>query len=374
MARSKNKKKQPVCGCCGKTGHRIETCTLPGAALICKLRAAAKKTAGKRSGDKFKDDRSHCRSSGSYKRKASKKYVPMKSAKDYKDHARLKASALSQDTIDVPDSIKWLLKMGFLSRSRKCAHCGYTSLKGPLVRKRKNMQDWCHWRCSRNSCNRRVALYYSSVCAGLQMQPPALRSFLLWYCSKSPMKPVLASDAVLRFGISYKQADHCLAALRRQEALAGEREQSKLKLTREVEVDATSLGKFWTKSTNVLFADQIQDLCKKHDVTPKAFPVHIRLVGALQRGGHMVVRFLQPKVTLPKAVPPVEAYREIVRSNLTKMIQAKSPTALYADGALSWQKIAKDLKVPIVQVSHQRKVFAKQVSAPRRGLSTTAGT
>ena len=128
------------------------------------------------------------------------------------------------------------------------------------------------------------------------MQPPALRSFLLWYCSKSPMKPVLASDAVLRFGISYKQADHCLAALRRQEALAGEREQSKLKLTREVEVDATSLGKFWTKSTNVLFADQIQDLCKKHDVTPKAFPVHIRLVGALQRGGHMVVRFLQPKV------------------------------------------------------------------------------
>ena len=48
--------------------------------------------------------------------------------------------------------------------------------------------------------------------------------------------------------------------------------------------------------------------------------------------------------------------------------------ALYADVALSWQKTAKDLKVPIVQVSHQRKVFAKQVSAPRRGLSTTAGT
>lgn len=160
-----------------------------------------------------------------------------------------------------------------------------------------------------------------------------------------------------------------------REATAGTRMMKTVKLTREVEVDATGLGKFWVKNSNPCFADQIQRVESKSKQSKPAYPVHVRLVGALQRRGAMAVYFLPPKVTLPKAVPPVEALSEIRTSGVVKNIDKSAKTALYSDGAVAWKSRAHQIALPIVQVRHQMRQFTSTVAkAPRRGLSCQGGT
>lgn len=135
------------------------------------------------------------------------------------------------------------------------------------------------------------------------------------------------------------------------------------------------LGRFFVKPDNIFYADQIQDLQQKKRACLKSYPVHVRVVGAIQRGGLMVVKFMTPKVTLPKARPPVESIREIDRSGLAKYIGADKNTAIYSDGAPSWRTFAKKLKIPVAQVSHQQRQYAVQLRrAPRPKLSKVGGT
>ena len=59
---------------------------------------------------------------------------------------------------------------------------------------------------------------------------------------------------------------------------------------------------------------------------------------------------------------------------LTTNISVRN-TALYADGAQSWKKVAEHLHIPLAQVSHQHRQYAKTLKrAPKNGLSRVAGT
>ena len=50
--------------------------------------------------------------------------------------------------------------------------------------------------------------------------------------------------------LGHCQADHFLAALRKQGSVAGEKLLKKTLLTLEIEGDSTGLGRFWVKRTN----------------------------------------------------------------------------------------------------------------------------
>ena len=191
----------------------------------------------------------------------------------------------------------------------------------------------------------------------------------------SHTKAVVATDLVHAHGVSYNLADNFLRVLSEREAAAGKKAMSLIRLRQEIECDATSLGRFFVKPDNIFYADQIQDLQQKKRACLKSYPVHVRVVGAIQRGGLMVVKFMTPKVTLPKARPPVESIREIDRSGLAKYIGADKNTAIYSDGAPSWRTFAKKLKIPVAQVSHQQRQYAVQLRrAPRPKLSKVGGT
>ena len=373
-ARSRGLRLSPVCSCCGKRGHRVETCKLPGAKVIQALRKKCSEQANAASSSvKKKDDRSHSHKDGQHRKVAAKSYGSNKERKQ--NVRRVLGSVISSLTLTKTEACSWLLKQGFVSSSSVCRHCGQKSLKGPYCLSRKDRRDHFYWRCARNACNKRDAFLQKSYFAGLQCEPDTLVQMLVRYANMSHTKAVVATDLVHAHGVSYNSADNFLRVLSEREAAAGKKAMSLIRLRQEIECDATSLGRFFVKPDNIFYADQIQDLQQKKRACLKSYPVHVRVVGAIQRGGLMVVKFMTPKVTLPKARPPVESIREIDRSGLAKYIGADKNTAIYSDGAPSWRTFAKKLKIPVAQVSHQQRQYAVQLRrAPRPKLSKVGGT
>ena len=83
---------------------------------------------------------------------------------------------------------------------------------------------------------------------------------------------------------------------------------------------------------------------------------------------------LPPRVTLPKARPPVESAAEIRASGLLRCLKPKSRKAFYTDGAKAWNTVARALKMKCYQCSHQKKIFAVDMKRKPRGLSKRKGT
>ena len=82
-----------------------------------------------------------------------------------------------------------------------------------------------------------------------------------------------------------------------REAFAGKALSMSAKVTKCIEADGTSVGRFWVKRSNKTYADQIYQLENREGKTFPAFPVHIRLLGLRQRNGPLVLRFLRPRVS-----------------------------------------------------------------------------
>ena len=83
---------------------------------------------------------------------------------------------------------------------------------------------------------------------------------------------------------------------------------------------------------------------------------------------------LPPRVTLPKARPPVESAAEIRASGLLRCLKPKSRKAFYTDGAKAWNTVARALKMKCYPCSHQKKIFAVDMKRKPRGLSKRKGT
>ena len=87
---------------------------------------------------------------------------------------------------------------------------------------------------------------------------------------------------------------HPEQAVLQKEAAQGEYLSNTLKLGQSVEVDETSVGKWFVPASSPLHADQIQAL-QKRGKKFSAYPVHWRVLGMRERRtGKTVVRFLRP--------------------------------------------------------------------------------
>ena len=151
-------------------------------------------------------------------------------------------------------------------------------------------------------------------------------------------------------------------------------------LRREIECDATGVGKFWVRRSDPNFSEQVMVLDARSGQKLKAFPAHVRVLGMKQRSGPMLLSVLPPKLTLPRSVPPVESWEDIANSNLLRRVATSGPRALYADGATAWKRAANHLGIACHQVSHSAKEFTRERKRARnepsssRGLSLVCGT
>ena len=224
------------------------------------------------------------------------------------------------------DAASWLLKQGVVKKARHCSSCGGRAVQGPFELCRKGRKPHWHWRCSNWKCQKRHSFLQDSTFCDLQAQFSnitvyqscylllACKAFILslsFFCfrKRAPLgyprcssrkfvavRPEHLAQACHR---SYKQCIHFVDAVLQKEAAQGRRVCNTAQLSKNAEVDATSVGKWWIPASHPLHQDQIQALPKC-----KSYPVHWRILGMRQRhNGLIVVKFLRPLEPRTKSCP-----------------------------------------------------------------------
>ena len=128
-------------------------------------------------------------------------------------------------------------------------------------------------------CQTRLPFLNNSAFVGLRLQPKTLVSWFLHYASSSLTKVVTRDDLVQAVNVGWQQGQHFLDVLTTQEAEAGELFCKTAVLSRSIECDATGLGRYYVKRTNLLMADQIQQLEDKKKSQCKSLSVSHPLAG-----------------------------------------------------------------------------------------------
>ena len=172
-----------------------------------------------------------------------------------------------------------------------------------------------------------------------------------------------------------------MGVLRHVEASEGLKWSSEVSLKGAVEVDGTSLGKFYVSKTCTRFAPQVAALTRKLQragkPVPKAFVVHFQVLGARERGQPPVLFVPEPSLTVPGSRPPTESLEAINQSGLLTLVSKPEASVIFSDGNVAWQSAAKKMRLKNAAVNHQNKQWTKDV--PRhlgkaRSVSRLAGT
>lgn len=274
------------CSVCGAAGHRVESCLLPGARLVKRLRQQLKEGTAAPKPDKFKDDRNHASKGRKHKRQRGSSTKALK-ARQTNALAGLWAMRCLR--------AKTMMNQWNGSARPALCECGGKGLQGPWSSVRKGRRPWWFWRCPRWQCQKRVPFLDATPWCGLQVSPTTLARLLCQYASADLMKPLRLDDMVQSSHISQKQAWHFLSTCTELESEAGAKYSSQQTLTGCIEADCTGLGRFWVSLSNALYADQLQKVQKKKGRQYKAYPCFVRILGMKQRDGSFIRKFLRPK-------------------------------------------------------------------------------
>ena len=205
------------------------------------------------------------------------------------------------------------------------------------------------------------------------LSPQRLHTALLMYCGEKTTAPPSAGKVAKVIGSTWKPVARVFKPLHELEAVAGEELNGKLCLRNHVEMDATTVRTCQISPRSRTYAPLVrawQNGFPRRQL-PTYFLLHIRILGASQRGTNSVK--LAPckwKLTSPWGKHPQESYDEISSSRILSSIQAR--TSCYIDGALGWKKAGKDWprkSFKWVVVKHSHAEFTR-----KRGRARTAGT
>ena len=286
---------QHRCAVCGSWKHRLETCPYPGAALVKKLKGQLKSKSS-RPQPTHPDARLHVRAGTKRQKEARTAYS--QSPKPVREPRRIDISFDWSVSSSDEAAIEWLCDHGFLQKQQTCPDCSAQTLGGPWkLDQRQDRRPWWFWRCKAWNCQRRKALFFNSRFDGLKVTPAELAYMFMSYISAVWNQCMSIAHFVQLTGLGYTSCRHFLDIMSEREASAGKGLSMSAKLTKCIEADGTSIGRFWVKRSNNTYADQIYQLENREGKTFPAFPVHIRLLGLRQRNGPLVLRFLRPRVS-----------------------------------------------------------------------------
>ena len=171
-----------TCSLCGAVGHRLETCSLPGASEFRRLRKESR--AKPRFADKNNKERNAPNKHGSHAKMARKAYSRNPAKTRGRNPRRVIPRGLTLSGIETDaEALEWLLRKKFLKRPAACPDCGFSFQAEAFAKKLPSGKDWCHWRCSHWECQRQVSYTYGSCFEGLRKGPLLLAKMLVHYCS-----------------------------------------------------------------------------------------------------------------------------------------------------------------------------------------------
>jgi hypothetical protein len=183
--------------------------------------------------------------------------------------------------------------------------------------------------------------------------------------------------------------------LRQAEAAQGLKQHRSLRLEGQVEADATLLRTGWVSNNSLLWPAELQEARanfvkanerrgkklganRRPKPVPKAWRLHVRVLGLTERAqGQVLVKLLPCKLLPPGGPPAPEGTEEVLCSGL--LARCKPGTVVHSDGAHAWPAAVKKvnsfhkLKLRHFQVCHARKQYSKKVVGPR-GKQLLAGT
>lgn len=383
LTRSKGKQKHR-CSCCGSDKHRLESCPLPGAKEILRLRSLVPKQVV-RSGPLKHAPKTFPTKSTAYKDAARKSYSGGPPPR-HLFRAQAKANSASVlDELEVPaeDAYKELINIRCLKKASRCLHCNAKVSKPRAY----VYPGKLYVRCLSTKCKRRINVSDYSKFRGTRLTLSKLLKTVTFYCRTNRSKAPLVTDAVSQLQLKRWQVENIFRTIRSAEAKAGVAFCGKKKVAGNVEGDAHGLRKMYISPKNEHFQQEIEDALKRWKAKrqnrgkaqPKYWQGYLRVAGVKQRDGAGVIAVLPVKLTPPAAAPPPETTEEILDSGLLENINAKKPSVLHSDGAKSWPKANKKVhgkKVEHAAVSHKNFQFVKRLRTKKQpvGGARSAGT
>lgn len=294
-----------ACSVCQQVGHRIDTCAHPAAERIKQLRAQVlsltrqnprKRANAVRVENKQRKAPQDKRVKKKFDKR--KKYNP-RAMKRQASPAELRRlipeENLLADALESEEAAqKWLLQHGFVRRPKTCSQCEgsrWYSCFGSQSRPP-------HWRCK--GCGLRENFFNQSLFCGIRATSLTVIKLLKAYCTEPWTTTPNVSNLVQAVHVGKTQCMHAIQCLRDLEFRCGRHFMKTTSVKGNVEVDGTSLGKFFVSARCKHFAREIKALTRREIAAgrkkPQSFCVHLQVLGAFQRDGPALVHLSQPRV------------------------------------------------------------------------------
>eukprot|EP00435_Cladocopium_sp_Y103_P067883 s176_g30.t1 len=192
---------------------------------------------------------------------------------------------------------KWLLQNGFVRRPKSCSQCGCRRWYEYLDATTR----FAHWRCK--NCGLRQNFFNQSVFSGLRASSLTVVKLLKAYCKEPWTAAPNVSNLVQSVHVGKTQCMHAIQCLRDLEFRCGRHYVESTSLKGNVEVDGTSVGKFYVSARCRRFAKEIEALTLREQSAgrkkPQSFCVHLQVLGAFQRDGPALVSLSKPRPVSP---------------------------------------------------------------------------
>ena len=401
--------KTHVCGCCGKKGHTMQTCPLPGAKKIRALSAQLLQAKAQRK--KVRANQPKVRRGGKAFKKLAAKRSSMYTGKRPKDNLKMKRRARENKTQGrggqgQEEALKDLLDAGYLTKPPlRCPACRRGALGAATTFQHPDIEKThLYYRCNEDKCQRRfnVTSFTKLPLAGLVCTQ--IRGAIEQYTDAAGSSAPSAAQAAKTSYAGLKTMAKLFAHLRAKEASLAHEENKVMKLggkvqgLKNIEGDGTLVRKMRVSLKNEFFGPKIQktveamkrlhmkksiktkgkNMKSTRFVAPKHWCIHIRYAALCERAGRISVINLPEKVVAPATPPPPEAFEEMKTAGLLNRIDKKA--FLFCDGAHAWKLLVNEhnkthgARVRLTNVSHYKGEYTKTVLNRARGQAALAGT
>ena len=316
-------KQKHVCRLCGKSGHNISKCDLPGAGELRRLRLYKRKHAGETPKDfgRKKSRIGFGRKNKKRIQKATKEYSGLQAWKQRKNVKKMRkrnssAAAVSREQIQ--HELKELQAAGFLQKPGRCHFCN----RGWLYENQRSTSSHVLYRCSDNDCRKSIAalslgsLFPKNI--GRACNAKQLNDLMKQYAYATSALNVLTLAKVT--GVHHKAIRKLFDWFRAAETYSGTKLNDKQRLKGSVEVDASKLRTIKVGRNSTTWAPEIAQFIKngnKKNRKCKYYIIHFSLIGAFARSSSAcVIETTKARILAPSSRPTAESLEDVHDSGI----------------------------------------------------------